>query len=109
MGEPGGRSHASGAFADKGSLDVFEEQVRNVKHLLDQGLIKHWGLSNENAFGVTAFCLTCDRIGCPRPICIQNEFSLLNRSFEMETAEACHRLGLVGVPYGPLAGGTLSG
>ena len=28
----------------------FERQVKNVKHLLDLGLIKNWGLSNENAY-----------------------------------------------------------
>ena len=31
-------------------IDVFERQVLSVKALLDKGLIKHWGLANENAF-----------------------------------------------------------
>ena len=41
----------------------FERQVKNVKHLLDLGLIKNWGLSNENAYGVTMFCIAADKLG----------------------------------------------
>lgn len=106
--EPGGKSR-EGSYNDEGTIDIFESQVRSVKELFDQGLIRHWGLSNENAFGITTFCLICDKLGCPRPVCVQNDFSLLNRGFEVDVAEACHRLGIVGIPYGALAGGTLTG
>ena len=37
-------------------------QVLAVKRLFDLGLIKHWALSNENAYGLTMFCLACDRV-----------------------------------------------
>jgi len=96
-------------FVDNGNLDAFEAQVKAVKILLDQGLIKYWGLSNENAYGITMFCMTCDKLGVPRPVSCQNDFSLVDRMFEGDTLEAAYRFGLVGLPYGPLAGGVLTG
>ena len=35
--------------------------------------------------------------------------SLNERSFEGDVAEACHHFGVVGLPYGVLSGGTLTG
>mmetsp|Transcript_22630 Transcript_22630/g.28883 ORF Transcript_22630/g.28883 Transcript_22630/m.28883 type:complete len:307 (+) Transcript_22630:152-1072(+) len=94
---------------NKGEPETFDQQVLSVKALFDAGLIKHWGLSNENAYGITMFCLACDRLGVPRPVSNQNDFSLNNRTYESDTLEACYRFGLVGLPYGPLSGGTLTG
>eukprot|EP00854_Cymbomonas_tetramitiformis_P030842 gene30842-38653_t len=88
---------------------VAEGKVLAIKQLLDKGLIKHWGLSNENAYGITMFCITCDRLGVPRPVSCQNDFSLVDRIYESDTAEAAYRFGVVGLPYGPLAGGVLTG
>jgi len=96
-------------FTDRGEPEVFESQIKVIKGLLDQGLIKHWGLSNENAYGITMFCMTCDRLGIPRPVSCQNDFSLVDRVYEGDTLEAAHRFGVVGLPYGPLAGGVLTG
>ena len=80
-----------------------------VKNLFDLGLIRHWALSNENAYGLTMFCLACDRLGVPRPVCVQNDMSLNNRVYEGDIAEAAHQLGVVGLPYGALSGGVLTG
>ena len=53
----------------------------------------------------------CHRCGVVAPASIQNDFSLLDRRFESELAEACsdanHNIGLLA--YGTLCGGTLSG
>ena len=80
-----------------------------VKNLFDLGLIRHWALSNENAYGLTMFCLACDRLGVPRPVCVQNDMSLNNRVYEGDIAEAAHQFGVVGLPYGALSGGVLTG
>ena len=92
-----------------GGMCVFERQVKSVKRLFDLGLIKHWGLSNENAYGITMFCLAADKLNVPRPVSCQNDFSLVNRSYEADTWEAAYRFGVVGLPYGALAGGVLTG
>lgn len=89
----------------------FEEQVQAVGELIKAGVVKHWGLSNETTFGVCQFGEVCERLGVPPPVSIQNDFSLVNRMFESDLAEACapshYNVGLLA--YGPLAGGTLSG
>jgi len=95
--------------AGQPGYDIFERQVLAVKSLFDKKLIRHWGLSNENAFGITMMCITCDKLGVPRPVSCQNDFSLLNRTYESDTWEAAYRFGVVGLPYGCLAGGVLTG
>jgi aryl-alcohol dehydrogenase-like predicted oxidoreductase len=54
-------------------------------------------------------CMMCDKLGCPRPVSLQNDFSLVDRVYENDPLEACYRFGLVGLPYGSLAGGVLTG
>ena len=72
--------------------------------------VRHWGLSNETPYGVCRMCEAAVRLGLPLPISIQNDFSLLDRRFEGNLAEACapHHWNLGLLPYGPLAGGTLT-
>ena len=92
-----------------GGMAVFERQVKAVGNLLKKGLIKHWGLSNENSYGITMFCLAADKLGIQRPVSCQNDFSMMNRTYESDGWEAAYRFGVVGLPYGPLAGGVLTG
>jgi aryl-alcohol dehydrogenase-like predicted oxidoreductase len=94
---------------EDGGMAVFERQVKSVKRLLELGLIREWGLSNENAYGITMFCLAADKLGVQRPVSCQNDFSMLNRTYESDTWEAAYRFGVVGLPYGCLAGGVLTG
>lgn len=82
-----------------------------LKELLDEGKIRAYGLSNETTFGVCEFIRFADEIGMPRPATIQNPFCLLNRSFEVDLAEACSpsnfNIGLL--PWSILGGGALTG
>mmetsp|Transcript_27567 Transcript_27567/g.85137 ORF Transcript_27567/g.85137 Transcript_27567/m.85137 type:complete len:402 (-) Transcript_27567:40-1245(-) len=103
------RDRYAAAQTSSGSPEEFEAQVLAVKELLDAGLIKHWGLSNETAYGITLFCTTADRLGVPRPVSCQNDFSFNNRVYEGDVAEAAHHFGVVGMPYGALCGGALTG
>lgn len=57
----------------------FEESVAAVGELLESGKIKQWGLSNENAYGVTMMCETAKRLGVPLPVSIQNDYSITDR------------------------------
>ncbi|GLC33117.1 hypothetical protein PLESTB_000368700 [Pleodorina starrii] len=89
----------------------FEDQVRVMGALIQEGKIRHWGLSNETTYGVCQMCEAAKRLGVPPPVSIQNDFAPVYRHFEEELAEACapsaYNLGLLA--YGVLAGGTLSG
>lgn len=88
----------------------FEEQVTVLGELIKEGKIRHWGLSNETAYGVCQMCETARRLGVPPPISVQNDYSLLYRASESDLAEAMspanYNLGMLA--YGPLAGGTLA-
>ena len=54
-------------------------QVLAVGELIKAGKVRHWGLSNETAYGVTRFCEAAKRLGVPLPITIQNDYSLCDR------------------------------
>jgi len=94
---------------DKTDFATFEEQVKAMGELIKLGKIRHWGLSNETSYGVMMFCHTADRLGVPRPVSVQNDFSLVDRRFETELAEVCFYMKVSLMAYGPLAGGALSG
>lgn len=89
----------------------FEDTLKALKKLIDQGKIKYWGTSNESSFGMCQLCMWCDKLEMPYPVSIQNSFSLLHRQFETELAETCAPWNLnVGLlAWSPLAGGALSG
>lgn len=87
-----------------------EETLGALGELLAAGKIRAYGLSNETTFGVCRWCTAADAADLPRPATIQNNFSLLNRSFEAHLAEACapnnYNVGLI--PWSVLCGGLLS-
>lgn len=90
---------------------TFDEIAGIMDEMIKAGKIRTWGVSNENAFGLCKFDEAC-RVGdLARPISIQNDFSLMNRTFEPELAEACapRNFNMHLLVYGGLAGGTLSG
>ena len=88
-----------------------KETLLALKELLDCGKIRAYGVSNETTFGVCEYCRIADEIGMARPATIQNSFSLMDRRFESELAEACapsnYNIGLL--PWSIMAGGVLSG
>ncbi|MBN34623.1 MAG: NADP(H)-dependent aldo-keto reductase [Rhodospirillaceae bacterium] len=89
----------------------FEVQVQALWDMQKEGKIRHWGLSNETTFGVCRFHDVARAMGAPLPVSIQNDFSLTDRTFETELAEACapRHLDIGFLVYGALAGGTLTG
>lgn len=88
-----------------------EETLQALRDLVDAGRIRHWGLSNETAFGVCEWARACSAAGVEMPASIQNPFSLLSRDFEGALAECCapshHNIGLLA--WSPLCGGALTG
>ncbi|MCP9235478.1 aldo/keto reductase [Lewinella sp. JB7] len=89
--------------------DNFLRVLEDMKTLIDEGLIRAWGLSNETPWGVMRILQLADAHGLPRPVSIQNPYSLLARGFEVGLAEVCLREHIAGFPYSPLAMGRLSG
>jgi aryl-alcohol dehydrogenase-like predicted oxidoreductase len=73
------------------------------------GKVRVIGCSNESTWGLTKSLGVAEMNGFARYETIQNNFSLNNRRFEDELAQACRREQVSLIPYSPLAGGVLSG
>lgn len=87
----------------------YEETLRALDDLIQAGKVRVIGCSNETAWGLTKSIAVAEREGVARYQTIQNNFSLNNRRFEDELAEACRQEGVSLLPYSPLAGGVLTG
>jgi aryl-alcohol dehydrogenase-like predicted oxidoreductase len=85
------------------------EQIEAMDELVRAGKIRHYGVSNETAWGVCEFARLAKLHGLKPPATIQNAYSLVNRTFEWDLAEACHREGIALLGYSPLAMGVLAG
>jgi aryl-alcohol dehydrogenase-like predicted oxidoreductase len=93
----------------EGSDVPIEETLKACDQLVQQGKIRHIGLSNETPWGVAEFLKQSSGSGLARVVSIQNPYSLLNRTFEVGLAEFAHRESVGLLAYSPLAMGVLSG
>jgi aryl-alcohol dehydrogenase-like predicted oxidoreductase len=89
--------------------DNFLEVLHTIQKLVQVGKIRHFGLSNETAWGVTKWLQLADQNNLPRIVSIQNEYSLLCRHFEPDLSEIAinEQCGLLA--WSPLCRGMLSG
>ncbi len=93
---------------EKGGPSI-HEQVEGMAAMIEAGKIRHYGLSNETAWGVCEFCRAAKALGVPGPVTIQNSYSLLSRNVDNDLAEALFRENMSLLAYSPLAAGILSG
>lgn len=87
----------------------YEETMYALDGLVASGKVRVLGCSNETTWGLTKSLWASDVNGLARYETIQNNFSLNNRRFEDELAQACRQENVSLIPYSPLAGGVLSG
>jgi aryl-alcohol dehydrogenase-like predicted oxidoreductase len=87
----------------------YEEALRALDDLIQEGKVRVIGCSNETTWGLMKSLAVSDREGLARYDTIQNNFSLNNRRFEDELAQACRHEGVSLLPYSPLGGGVLTG
>ncbi|THH41757.1 aldo/keto reductase [Neolewinella litorea] len=92
-----------------GWQDNFQEMMEALDELRREGMIREWGMSNETPWGLMHALHLADKHGLPRPVSIQNPYSLLARGFEVGLSEVCLRENIAGFHYSPLAMGRLSG
>ena len=86
-----------------------EDQVEGMAAMIRAGKIRHYGLSNETAWGVTEFHRVARSLGVPGPITVQNSYSLVSRGADGDLGEALFREQVSLLAYSPLAGGLLAG
>jgi aryl-alcohol dehydrogenase-like predicted oxidoreductase len=91
------------------TLDHMTKVLEAMDVLQKSGKVRHFGLSNESAWGTTQWVNIAERTNMPRIVSIQNEYSLLCRLFDTDLAEVCHNEDVGLVCYSPLATGLLTG
>jgi aryl-alcohol dehydrogenase-like predicted oxidoreductase len=89
--------------------DDFLEVLETIDSLIKAGKIRHFGVSNETAWGLMHVIRLAEKHGLPVPVSIQNPYNLLNRTFEIGLAECAMREKCGLLAYSPLGFGLLSG
>ena len=87
----------------------YEETLMALDELVQSGKVRVIGCSNETTWGLTKSLAVSEMNGLARYETIQNNFSLNNRRFEDELAQACRKEQVSLIPYSPIGGGVLSG
>jgi aryl-alcohol dehydrogenase-like predicted oxidoreductase len=90
-------------------LANIEDMLATLGALVQQGKVRHVGVSNESAWGMAQWLRLADAKGLPRIATVQNEYSLLRRHFDLDLAELSHHEDVGLLAYSPLAAGILSG
>jgi len=94
---------------DESWTDNFKSVIETLDGLVKDGKIRHYGVSNETSWGVMRQLEESRQTGMTRCKTIQNPYSLLNRTFEINLAEVSMREQVGLLAYSPLAFGVLSG
>ena len=95
--------------AQERAMVPLRETLETLASFIRAGKIRHWGLSNETPWGLMSFLRLADELGLPRPVTVQNAYSLVNRTWENGLAEIGYREKVSLLAYSPLAFGHLSG
>ncbi|MCB1882339.1 MAG: aldo/keto reductase, partial [Gammaproteobacteria bacterium] len=78
-----------------------EEILETLGALVAEGKIRHIGLSNDTCWGVMQFVKLAEQKGLPRVVSVQNEYSLLYRTFDADFAELSHQEEVGLMAYSP--------
>lgn len=86
-----------------------EETLSALGELIEAGKVRYIGVSNETPWGVAEYLRLSREKNLPRVVSIQNQYSLLNRQFEVGLAEFAMRERVGLLPYSVLSMGILTG
>jgi aryl-alcohol dehydrogenase-like predicted oxidoreductase len=85
------------------------EILETLNNFVKEGKIKHIGLSNETPWGTMKYLQASEQYNLPRPVTIQNSYSLIHRAYEVGMSEVSMRENVGLLAYSPLAQGILTG
>ncbi|MEX3314823.1 aldo/keto reductase [Sulfitobacter sp. PS-8MA] len=100
--DPSGQNRAE-------TMAHMEDALGALQREVERGTIRAFGLSNESAWGLTQWAAVAERVGGPRPVSVQNEYSLLCRLADTDVAETCVNEQIDMLAFSPLATGLLTG
>ena len=84
-------------------------QLEALAGLVKAGKVRQIGLSNETPWGLGEFLRLADLHGLPRPVSVQNPYTLVNRVVDNGLDETLYREQVSLLAYSPLGFGTLTG
>jgi len=97
----------------KQNRDQFMEHITDVletlQSLINEGKVRHIGLSNESCWGTSQFLSVAEKNNLPRVVSVQNEYSLMQRIFDLDFAELAHNEQVGLLAFSPLSCGMLTG
>lgn len=85
------------------------ETLEALGELVNEGLVKYVGISNETSWGLMEYLRCSDKHHLPRIVSLQNPYNLLTRQYEIGLAEMSLRESVGLLAYSPMAFGVLSG
>ena len=86
-----------------------EETLAALSDLVRAGKVRYVGVSNFTAWQLMKSVGVSDALGFERFVCLQPQYSLVERNIEREVLPVCEEEGLGVIPWSPLGGGFLSG
>ena len=85
------------------------EILETLNDYVKGGVIREIGLSNETPWGTMKYLEVAKANNLPRPVTIQNSYSLIHRAYEYAMSEVSMREDIGLLAYSPLAQGVLTG
>ena len=85
------------------------DSLQTLQEFVEAGRIRAIGLSNESCWGTSQFLEIARAHNLPKVVSMQNEYSLLDRKFDLDFAELSHHENVGLLAFSPLATGILSG
>jgi aryl-alcohol dehydrogenase-like predicted oxidoreductase len=90
-------------------IEQMQDALQGLGDMVREGKIREIGLSNETAWGIDQWLQLSERHDLPRVASVQNEYSLLQRVFDLDLAELSHHENVGLLAYSSLASGVLTG
>ena len=96
--------------ADRAAIRAHMRDVlAEAQELIGEGKIRAFALSNETAWGMANWIALAEANDLPRPVSVQNEYSLLCRLADTDMAELCALEEVPLLAFSPLSAGLLTG
>jgi aryl-alcohol dehydrogenase-like predicted oxidoreductase len=86
-----------------------EETLSALTDLVRSGKVRYIGVSNFTGWQLMRSLAVNESHGFERFVCLQPQYSLVERNIEREILPVCEEEGLGVIPWSPLGGGFLSG
>jgi aryl-alcohol dehydrogenase (NADP+) len=90
-------------------ITPLDETLSFLDDAIRSGLISYWGVSNFTGWQLTKAVHRAAARGMDAPVTLQPQYSLLSREIEFEIVPAALDAVIGLLPWGPLAGGWLTG